>query len=125
MAVERQNPLPSNRYYWVDVGPEDAVKFGTWLNHYKEQVVVRGRQGGANGWEWVLFEVTAPLVWWDGPGFPSIGREGLREHEVKQVPSAPSSGDVATQIAETLVKEIAPWVVAVAVGAAIVRRIFR
>ena len=125
MAVERRNPLPPNQYYWVDVGPEDAIPFATWLNQYKDQVRVRARKGGADGWEWVSFETTAPLVWWNGPGFPTIGEEGQTEDDVKQVPRAPSSGDVAAGLARVVIGEVAPWIVAGVIGAAVVRRLLR
>lgn len=125
MAVERRNPLPPNQFYWVDVGPEDAIAFGTWLNQYKDQVRVRARRSGADGWEWVSFETVAPLVWWNGPGFPTIGEAGQTEDDVKQVPRAPSSGDVAAGLARVVIGEIAPWIVVAAVGAAVVKRLLR
>lgn len=84
MALERRNPLPPNRLYYVDVPPDDQQDFADWLRRYKPAVKVRSttREPMETGLLWdssdylekYIFEVTAPLVFWEGPGFPTIGQ---------------------------------------------------
>lgn len=88
MAIERSNPLPPNVRYWVDVAPDDQPGFTAWLTRNRGAVgVVSSNRDGDSGWEWVLFETLAPLVWWEGPGYPTIAPPGaLTETDVKTVP---------------------------------------
>ncbi len=95
MAIERQNPLPPNATYWVHVPPADQPAFTAWLNAYRGAVKVRTTQRDPdNGWDWVLFEVAAPLVWWEGPGLPTKAEADVRnESDVVQVPTVESAVD--------------------------------
>jgi hypothetical protein len=88
MALERANPLPPNQRYWVDVAPEDQPAFDAWLSLNAAAVhVVASKLDAGSGWQWVLFDVTAPLVFWAGPGYPTIADPGVTtEEQVKQVP---------------------------------------
>lgn len=88
MALERKNPLPPDVRYWVDVAPADQHAFSEWLASNRGAVgVVSTSRDGTSGWEWVLFETLAPLVWWEGPGYPTIAPAGaLTETDVKTVP---------------------------------------
>lgn len=97
MALERRNPLPPNVRYWVDVSPADYAAFDAWLSNNRDAVKVRSTNRGDEGWQWVLFDVTAPLVLWEGPGYPTIAPPGTTsETDVKQVPmpEAPDAGDL-------------------------------
>ncbi len=97
MALERSNPLPPNVRYWVDVSPADQPAFTAWLGRYRGAVSVRSTSRDGNGWDWVLFETLAPLVWWEGPGYPTIAPAGaLTETDVKSVPrpETPDAGEV-------------------------------
>ena len=96
MALERRNPLPPNARYWVDLAPADQSAFDSWLrlNNGSVAVVSTSRD---DGWDFVMFDVKAPLVWWQGPGFPSIAPAGAtRETDVKQIPviETPEAADV-------------------------------
>lgn len=89
MALERANPLPPNQRYWVDVAPEDQPAFDGWLALNSAAVrVVSSSRDASSGWQWVLFDVTAPLVFWAGPGYPTIADPSVtRESQVKQIPA--------------------------------------
>ena|SRR5688572_24587667 len=82
MALERNNPLPPNRMYYVDVPPDDQQDFADWLSRHKSTVKVRSttREPMKTGFFWdsddylekYVFEVKEP-VFWEGPGYPSKG----------------------------------------------------
>jgi hypothetical protein len=84
MSIETQSPIPLG-VYWVDVPRSEQVGFSEWLkahvpteiqivrvNHYK-------RTPERQPFDWVLFEVTSPVLRW-GPdvkiGFPSVAVRG-------------------------------------------------
>lgn len=102
MALERANPLPPNARYWVDVPPGDQAAFSAWLTRNRGAVGVVSSSRDSAGWEWVLFDTLAPLVFWEGPGYPTIAPPGTtRETDVKTVPlpSAPEPSDVIKTVA--------------------------
>lgn len=93
MALERANPLPPNQHYWVDVSPEDAPAFDSWLQLNSAAVkVISTSRDASSGWQWVLFDVQAPLVFWAGPGYPTIADPSIKtETDAKQIPTAGDS----------------------------------
>lgn len=103
MALERNNPLPPNARYWVDVAPADQPAFTAWLNSYRGAVkVLSSQRDGGNGWDWILFETVAPLVWWEGPGLPTKATDDVRsESDVKQIPTVESSAEMLDRLATT------------------------
>lgn len=123
MAVERANPLPPNVRYWVDVSPEDRPAFTDWLNRNRGAVSVVATSR-SDGWDWVLFDVAAPLVVWEGPGFPTIAPPGaMSERDVKQIPTieTPDAGDVV----DHMVTRALVGVGAILLAAVIVNRVLR
>lgn len=134
MAVERQNPLPPNGRYWVDVSPQDQPAFTAWLNAYRTGVkVVSTTHDSNNGWDWVLFETTAPLVWWEGPGFPTIAPSDVAsESDVKQIPHVETSeellnriGSGAAELAGGATTKLAIGAVAILFAVLVVSRVMR
>lgn len=116
MAVERSNPLPPNGRYWVDVSPEDQPAFTKWLTTYRGALHVVSTSRKGDGWDWVLFETTAPLVFWEGPGFPTIaGRDVRSENDVKQIPHVESAEEMLGSLAGQVGKGLVP--IAIGLGA--------
>ena len=109
MALERNNPLPPNARYWVDVAPADQAAFSAWLTINRAAVkVVSSSRDPASGWEWVLFETTAPLVWWEGPGYPTKADPTVaRESDVKQIPHVETSGELLDKFASQAASQAA------------------
>lgn len=125
MALERKSPLPPGRY-WVDVPPSDRSGFAAWLQANRGHVAVRSTsESGDSGWQWILFDVTAPaMAFWQGPGYPTIADPSITsESQVKQVPTieGASPGDFAAKI----VKGAAPWVLAAFLGVQVIKRMLR
>lgn len=134
MTVERSNPLPPNARYWVDVAPTDQPAFTAWLNAYRGAVkVVTSQRDADNGWDWVLFETTAPLVWWQGPGLPTVATADVRsETDAKQIPHVESSeelleslGKTAAAAAGATTTKLAIGAVAILVAVLLVNRVMR
>lgn len=134
MAVERNNPLPPNAAYWVHVPPADQPAFTAWLTAYRGAVKVRSTSRDAdNGWDWVLFEVAAPLVWWEGPGLPTKADADVRsESDVVQVPVVESGvdklerlGSAAASAAGDIGSKAAIAGVAVLVAIVVLNRVLR
>lgn len=131
MAVERANPLPPNRRYWVDVSPADRPAFEGWLAAYRHALRIVSTKRDANAWDWVLFEVTAPLVWWEGPGFPTIaGADVTSEDDVKQIPKVVTDPallleQAAARAAAGVTSGLLPTVLGLAVGAFVVSRLLK
>jgi hypothetical protein len=120
--MERANPLPPNQRYWVDVAPGDALAFDAWLALNRGSVGVERVSAGDDGWQWILFRVNAPLVWWAGPGYPTIARDDeFTEADVKRVPTPEGPQEVFAGA----VAEIAPWAVLAFVCAVVARRLLR
>lgn len=121
MALERNNPLPPNARNWVDVSPADRAAFTAWLNANRGAVkVISTRRDPDNGWEWVLFEVQAPGVIWEGPGLPTIaGSDVLRESDVKQIPV------IETPDSAELIRKAAIGVGAILLAAVVLNRVLR
>lgn len=119
MAVERSNPLPPNARFWVDVSPADQPAFTAWLNSYHGAVkVVSSTRDSDNGWDWVLFETTAPLVWWQGPGFPTKATEDVRsESDVKDIPHVQSSGELLESLSNSALSAASSGTTKLAIGA--------
>lgn len=125
MALERANPLPPGRY-WVDLSPDDKLPFNVWLGENRGAVVVRASSADAsNGWEWVLFEVTAPaMAFWRGPGYPTIADASVRsESDVKQVPIIQGAGP--KNFAMKIAVGLAPWALAAVLGVYAIRRVLK
>lgn len=111
MAVERNNPLPPNRVYLVNVEPDDQQDFDDWLRRYKGAVKVRSttREPMETGVLWdsdeylnkYIFEVVAPLVFWEGPGFPTKGEETVEYENYKGVISGKVGQDIYKADAES------------------------
>lgn len=103
MALERSNPLPPNARFWVDVSPADQPAFTAWLNSNRAAVkVVSSTRDSNNGWDWVLFETVAPLVWWEGPGFPTKAEADVKsEGDVKQIPHVQTSAELLEELGES------------------------
>jgi hypothetical protein len=122
VAMERSNPLPPNARYWVDVAPEDQPAFSQWLAAYRGAVqVVSTKRDGRSGWEWVLFAVNAPLVFWEGPGFPTIADATVRtEDDVKQIPHVESAGEMLETLGKGVASVASSGITALAIGAAVV-----
>lgn len=134
MAVERSNPLPPNARFWVDVSPSDQPAFTAWLNANLGAVkVVSSSRDSGNGWDWVLFETTAPLVWWQGPGFPTKADGDVRqEADVKQIPHVESTSELfekaagaAADAVSSGTTKLAVVGVAILVAAIALNRVFR
>lgn len=134
MALERSNPLPPNARYWVQVSPADQPAFTAWLTAHRGAVVSRSTERDPdNGWDWVLFDVTAPLVWWEGPGFPTKAEADVRsESDVVQTPVVESAaaklerlGDAAVSAAGDLTTKLAVAGVAILVAALVLNRVLR
>jgi hypothetical protein len=134
VALERSNPLPPNGRYWVDVSPQDQPAFAAWLNAYRKGVaVISTTHDASNGWDWVLFETTAPLVYWEGPGFPTIAPADVRsESDVKQIPHVETSeellsriGSGAAELAGGATTKLAIGAVAILLAAVLVTRVMR
>lgn len=120
MALERNNPLPPDVRYWVDVAPADQAAFTAWLNRNRGAVGVVSSSRDGNGWDWVLFETLAPLVWWEGPGYPTIAPAGaLTETDVKSVPV------VETPELATVIKQGALFLGALVLAAVALNRVLR
>lgn len=104
MALERNNPLPPNARYWVDVSPSDTPGFNAWLASYRNAVaVVSSKLDPSNGWTWVLFETTAPLVWWQGPGYPTRADATVQtEADVKTIPHVESASEQLAALGESV-----------------------
>lgn len=124
MALERANPLPPGQRYWVDVPPEDQAVFDTWLSFYAPALdVVATTRDGESGWQWVLFDVTAPLVFWTGPGLPTIAPAGTtQETQVKQVPVVET--DPSALLGNFAKQALVP-VAAIAVAAIVLTRLLK
>jgi len=102
VAVERNNPLPPNARYWVDVSPADQPAFNAWLAANRSAVKVLS-SSNRDGWDWLLFEVVAPLVWWEGPGFPTKADAAVKsETDVVQFPQVQSTGELFTELGESI-----------------------
>lgn len=134
MALERNNPLPPNQSLWVHVPPADQPAFTAWLNSYRGAVKVRASQRDPdNGWDWVLFEVTAPLVWWEGPGLPTKAEADVRtESDVVSVPTVESAtaklerlGDAAVSAAGDVTTKLAIAGAVILVAAFMLNRVMR
>ncbi len=89
MTLERQNPLPTGRY-WQDIistlpdGTDNATAFRTWLEKNKESVVVETTasheaEDGAPARDFYIFTVKTPVDWdqkhW---GFPTIATKEVK-----------------------------------------------
>jgi hypothetical protein len=125
MALERANPLPPGRY-WVDLSPDDKLAFNVWLTQNRGAVAVRAAsRDDSSGWEWVLFEVTAPaMAFWNGPGYPTIAAADVTsERDVKQIPiiQGAGPGDFAMKLAIGL----APWALGAVLGVYALKRVFK
>lgn len=122
MALERSNPLPPNARYWVDVAPTDQPAFTAWLNAYRGAVKVVSTQRDAdNGWDWVLFETVAPLVWWEGPGLPTKATADVRsESDVKQIPHVESSTEILENLGKAAASAAGATTTKLAVGAVVI-----
>lgn len=133
MALERSNPLPPNGRFWVDVSPQDQPAFTAWLGAYRTGVKVITTKRDTNGWDWVLFQTTAPLVWWEGPGFPTIAPADVAsESDVKQIPHVETSeellsriGSGAAELAGGATTKLAIGAVAILLAAVLVTRVMR
>jgi hypothetical protein len=102
VAVERNNPLPPNARYWVDVSPADRTAFNAWLAANRSAVKVVS-SSNRDGWDWVLFEVVAPLVWWEGPGFPTKAEAAVKsESDVKQLPHVETTGELFENLGQSI-----------------------
>lgn len=102
MAVERSNPLPPNARYWASVSPADQPAFNAWLTRNRGAVKVLSTSQ-RDGWDWLLFEVVAPLVWWEGPGFPEKADSTVKsERDVVQYPDVQSTGELFTELGEQI-----------------------
>jgi len=132
--MERHNPLPPNARYWVDTSPADQPAFNAWLSMNRGAVkVVSTTRDPKSGWEWVLFEVTAPLVWWDGPGYPTIAdADVVRESDVKQIPHVQSASEILDELGESVSEvaggattKIAIGAIAILVGVVLLNRVMR
>jgi len=127
VALERSNPLPPNARYWVHVPPADQPAFTAWLTAYRGAVKVRSTQRDPdNGWDWVLFEVVAPLVWWEGPGLPTKAEDDVKsESDVVQVPIVESATAKLERLGDSVVggtSKLAAIGVAIAVAAVVLNR---
>ena len=134
MAIERNNPLPPNASYWVHVPPADQPAFTAWLTANRGAVKVRTSQRDPdNGWDWLLFDVTAPLVWWEGPGLPTKADADVRnESDVVQAPTVESAteklerlGSAAASAAGDVGKGLAVAGVVILVAAVVLNRVLR
>lgn len=130
MALERNNPLPPNARYWVDVAPADQSAFTLWLNTNRQAVkVISTSRDADNGWDWVLFEVQAPLVWWAGPGLPTKADGDVRsENDVKQIPTVKSATDILDDIGSAALGGTGKLVaggVAILLGLMVLNRVMR
>jgi hypothetical protein len=134
LALERSNPLPPNARFWVDVAPADQPAFTAWLNRYRGAVqVVSSTRDPNNGWDWVLFETMAPLVWWEGPGLPTKATADVRsESDVKDIPHVESSAELleslgkgALDVASGAGTKLAIGAVAILVAALALNRVLR
>lgn len=130
MAIERNNPLPPNAVYWVHVPPADQPAFTAWLAAYRGAVKVRTSQRDQdNGWDWVLFEVTAPLVWWEGPGLPTKAESDVRtESDVVQVPIVESATAKLERLGDSVVggsSKLAAAGIAILVAVVVLNRVLR
>jgi hypothetical protein len=130
MALERNNPLTPDARYWVDVAPADQPAFTAWLNANRQAVkVISSSRDADNGWDWVLFEVQAPLVWWEGPGLPTKADAAIRsESDVKQIPKVESPVEVLEGIGRSVSAGAGKAVglaIAIAVAAAVLNRVLR
>lgn len=130
MALERSNPLPPNARYWVHVPPADQPAFAAWIGAYKGAVKVRTTQRDPdNGWDWVLFEVVAPLVWWEGPGLPTKAESDVKsESDVVQVPVVESATAKLERLGESVTgasSRLAVIGVAIVVAAVVLGRVMR
>jgi hypothetical protein len=134
MALERSNPLPPNERLWVDVSPQDQPAFTAWLNANRNGVkVITSTRDASNGWDWVLFETVAPLVWWEGPGFPTKAPADVRsESDVKQIPHVETSeellgriGSGAAELAGGATTKLAIGAIAILLAAVVVTRVMR
>ncbi len=132
--MERANPLPPNARYWVDTSPADQTAFNAWLAMYRGAVkVVSTTRDPRSGWEWVLFEVTAPLVWWEGPGFPTKADATVQtESDVKQIPHVQSASEILDDLGQTVgevaggaTTKIAIGAIAILVGVVLLNRVMR
>jgi hypothetical protein len=119
MAVERTNPLPPNRIYLVEVSPDSQEDFREWLSRYKGAVKVKSttREPMETGLLWdssdyldkYIFEVTAPLVFWDGPGFPTIGENTIEYENYQNVITGKTPKAVESEAMKTFKK--GAWVI--------------
>ena len=130
MAIERNNPLPPNAVYWVHVPPADQPAFTAWVAAYRGAVKVRTTQRDPdNGWDWVLFEVVAPLVWWEGPGLPTKAESDVKsESDVVQVPIVESAAAKLERLGDSVVggtSKLAAIGVAIVVAAVVLGRVLR
>jgi hypothetical protein len=86
-----------------------------------------------NGWDWLLFDVTAPLVWWEGPGLPTKADADVRnESDVVQAPTVESAteklerlGSAAASAAGDVGKGLAVAGVVILVAAVVLNRVLR
>lgn len=143
MALERSNPLPPGSY-WVDVPPSDAAAFDAWLRSNAGALRVVATSAGQAGWQWIRFDVEAPaMVFWQGPGFPTIAVQGgdLNEQQVKQSPrdchvvmteagpqvvcnDGADRVDLGAAAGEAL-RALAPWALAGLFGVVLIKRVTR
>lgn len=114
--------------------PADQPAFTAWLTAYKGAVKLRTSQRDPdNGWDWVLFEVAAPLVWWEGPGLPTKADADVRsESDVVQRPTIESGveklerlGSAAASAAGDITTKAAIAGVAILVAIVVLNRVMR
>lgn len=82
MTVERSNPLPLG-VYWQNIPQPKQAEFGAWLREHREHLRVLSTEGGDPSW--VLFRVLEPVPW-EGPGFPTLGRDGMNQADTVSRP---------------------------------------
>jgi hypothetical protein len=106
MPQVRANPLPAGRY-WIFVQAPSIEILDQWLRYPGVTVEKREESGGMRPFVspnevFVLFEISLPLPWPRGIGFPNSAAPSERQAaDVKQRPPPLTVKQVVKDIAET------------------------
>lgn len=106
MPQIRKNPLPAGRY-WIFVQQPSIDILDQWLKYPGVEVEKREESGGLRPFVspnevFVIFDISLPLPWPRGIGFPNSAAPDERQAtDVKQRPPPQTVKQVVKDIAET------------------------
>ena len=125
MPQVRKNPLPAGRY-WIFVQAPSIEILDQWLRYPGVTVERREESGGLRPFVspsevFVLFEISLPLPWPRGIGFPNAAAADERKAaDVKQRPPPLTVKQVAKDIVETASEAAAEAITGTVIVVAIV-----